>query len=535
VTAVATRHVGEQLARSPHVHVLADGELRRRKLHAYVKGAWPTLEPARAFIDNWHIGHVCEHLEAAKRRELKFIVINVPPGTMKSLLVNVMFPSWTWTDAPHERFLCLGAADDLPTRDSLKCRRLIESNWYQERYGHVYQLTSDQNAKTKYETDKSGVRGIGSFSGSILGERAGFILVDDPHKTELAESDDVREGKLVKFREEVYSRREDENSVVIIVMQRLHERDLAGFVLAEGYADAHICIPMRFEERRKLMVQVFPVKQENADPRKTEGELLDQNRFPEHEVAKTERILGPWGTAAQHQQRPSPRGGGIVKREDFRFCKRRDWPARFDLLGLSTDAAFKDTDASSFVVNQVWGRLGADSYLCAQVRDRMSFTKTLDSLRDLRKNRFPGAQVMLVEDKANGPAIIDTFKREIPGVLPIEPLGSKPARAEAAAVLICSHNVVLPDPEEEPWVEAFISEWCAVPKNAFWDQVDASAQWLLKFGFSVAIDAASVMTGTPLVSSTSKYLDGMAAHPRPAVEEQDEAPVGAWGGLDDMA
>jgi predicted phage terminase large subunit-like protein len=486
------------------------GEKCRRSLHTYVREAWSVLEPGRKFIDGWHIGNICEHLEAVKRRELHFVVINVPPGSMKSLLVNVMFPSWVWTDAPSERFLCIGSSDELPTRDSLKCRRLIESPWYQERWGDVYQLRDDQNAKTKYETDKTGVRGIGSFAGSILGERAGFILIDDPHKTDLAESDTVREGKLVKFREEIYGRREDENSGIVIIMQRLNERDLAGFVLSEGWADAHVCIPMRHEEQRKVWVKPFEVSEESRDPRAIEGELMAPERFPEAEVAKTEKVLGAFGSAGQLQQRPSPRGGGIVQRDQFKFYRAGDLPAEFDMIVDSWDCAFKDTAQSAYVAGGKWGRWKTRKYLLNQIRERMTFQGTLTAITRMRDDdRVPDA--VLVEDKANGPAVIDTLRLKISGLIPIEPRGSKFARASAVSPQIEAGEVWLPHPDDEPWVEAFISEWCALPNNAFWDQVDQSSQALDYFqGHSVFDPAGAVVSG-PMTTAGDSYLGGIHA------------------------
>lgn len=243
------------------------------------------------------------------------------------------------------------------------------------------------------------------------------------------------------------------------------------------------------------------------DPRTKEGELLWQHRMGDAAVKKLESDLGPFGTAGQLQQRPSPRGGGIVARTDFSFYKRADLPtilSRADLLSISTDAAFKDQETSSFVVVQTWARIAPHSYLIKQTRDRLSFTKTIDAINEHRR-LFPKVSSILIEDKANGPAIIDVLQNKVPGVNAIEPTGSKQARAEAAAPLITAHNVVLPDPEEEPWVEAFISEWCAVPTNAFWDQVDASDQYLLKYGRHAAFIQMPVIIGGQLASH-ERYL-----------------------------
>ena len=482
-----------------------------RHLHTFTKNAWAVLEPMRKFIDNWHIGHVCEHLEAMKARELKFVVFNVPPGSMKSLLVNVMFPSWTWISAPHERFLCLSSSDDLPIRDSLKCRRVIESRWYQQRWGKRFQMRGDQNAKTKFENDKTGVRGTSSFAGSIMGERAGNILIDDPHKTDMAESDEVRESKIVKFKEEVYLRREDENSVIGIIMQRVNERDLSGYVLAEGYADAHVCIPMRYEHDRKIWVLPRTLAPENMDPRTEDGELMDPVRFPESEVKNQEKVLGTFGAAGQLQQRPSPRGGGIVRRDQFKFYRSSELPAVFDMVIDSWDCAFKDTNTSSYVAGGKWGRVGVRKYLITQVRERMTFQATLAALLALREHaEYPTPNGVLVEDKANGPAVINTLQMKVSGLVAIEPRGSKFARASAVSPQIEAGEVWLPDPNEQPWVESFLSEWCAIPGNAYWDQVDQASQALDYFQQHAVFDPKGVHIISTL-NTARQYMEGIGA------------------------
>lgn len=224
-----------------------------------------------------------------------------------------------------------------------------------------------------------------------------------------------------------------------------------------------------------------PFSPKIVDPRTQEGELLWPTRMDEENVRSQEIKLGSYGTAGQLQQRPTPRGGGIVKRENFRFYYKADTPTDFDLRVISIDAAFKDTAASSFVAIQLWGRRPPDSYLLDQRRERMSFTKTLAALKEMRQNN-PQVNYIMIEDKANGPAIIDVVRKSIPGVVPETPRGSKLARAEAAAPLIESHNVWVPNPEESPWVELFLGEWCAIPNNAFWDQVDTADQYLNKHG-----------------------------------------------------
>jgi len=252
------------------------------------------------------------------------------------------------------------------------------------------------------------------------------------------------------------------------------------------------------------------------DPRTREGELMWPARVPEAVLAEIERKLGSSGVAGQLQQRPSPRGGGIVKRAWFEkaYIRRLALPSRFDFLGISVDAAFKDTETSSYVVIQCWGCLQAGRYLVAQHRDRMSFSATLKALTDAdgsgMADRFPDYNVLLIEDKANGSAIIDTLSGKLRGVVAYEPRGSKMARAEATAPQIEAGDVHLIHPDDEPQTEAFVGEWCAVPSGAFWDQVDATSQFL---DYAAHLGTAHVSQEGFVVSEqltvAREYLDGM--------------------------
>lgn len=247
-----------------------------RDLHRYMCGMWHIVEPGRPFTDNWHIGAICEALEAVTRFEIGTLVINVPPRSTKSISVCVAWPTWVWTQetltpelarrrsieqraflspvlGPASRFLCTSHDEDLATRDAVKGRRVIESDWYQRRWGHLFTLMTDQNVKTNYENDKTGHRLTESVGGSVIGKGGDYRIIDDPHKTDSQESEDVREKKLLWLREEFSTRWIDpQRNALVLIMQRLHERDMAGYMLAEGWADYHLCVPMRFEVDRKI-------------------------------------------------------------------------------------------------------------------------------------------------------------------------------------------------------------------------------------------------------------------------------------------
>lgn len=219
---------------------------------------------------------------------------------------------WTWTYRPATRWLYSAYAESLAVRDSLKCRRVLQSPWYRGRYGQVFQLTGDQNAKIRFENDRTGYRIATSVGGVGTGEGGDFIVVDDPHKVNEAESDLVRKGTVDWWMETMSTRGNDPASVVkVIVMQRVHEGDLTGEVLARGLGYDHLCLPMQYEPTERITSIGF------QDPRRRDGELLWPQRFTSADVEDLTKQLGLYGAAGQLQQRPAPRGGGMFQRPWF--------------------------------------------------------------------------------------------------------------------------------------------------------------------------------------------------------------------------
>lgn len=444
-------------------------ELATRRLRHFVRLAWHVVEPATVYVPNWHIDAICEHLEAVSRGEIRNLLINMPPRHMKSLLCSVFWPAWEWTTSPHVRWLYASYAQSLSTRDSLKCRRLIESPWYQERWGDVYQLADDQNLKMRFENDRTGYRIATSVGGAATGEGGDRIIADDPHNALEAPSAAIRESTLAWWDETMSTRLNNQRTgTKVIVMQRLHEKDLSGHVLAQGGYE-HLCLPAEYEGTKVYTSIGW------SDPRTEPGELLCPERFGPVELAALKVALGSYGAAGQLQQRPAPAEGGLLKRTWWGFYRER--PARFDEVLQSWDMAFKDTKSSDYVVGQVWGRIGAEKYLLDQVRDRMDFPATVQAVRTLTA-KWPQAHAKLVEDKANGPAVIAQLKREIAGLIAVEPEGGKVARVNAVSPTIEAGNVYLPDPSIAPWIGDFLTECSQFPNGAHDDQVDAMSQAL---------------------------------------------------------
>lgn len=461
----------QALITSPYSLQVVERELARRSLSEFVRQGWSILEPRTRFIEGFHISAICEHLEAVSRNEIPQLIINIPPGHAKSLLCSVFWPAWEWIDAPHRRIISAAYAQSLSTRDSVKCRRLIQSEWYQRNWSDRFALTGDQNAKQRFENTKTGYRIATSVGGTGTGERGDRLIIDDPVSATDAQSATVREATNDWWDNTMSSRLNDPaTSASVIVMQRLHEDDLSGHLLAQGGWE-HLVLPAEYEGRKYVTVLGW------EDPRRYEGELLWPDRFTRTYLDQQKRTLGPYHYAGQYQQAPAPEGGGLFRQEWLSYYLAR--PNSFDQVLQSWDCAFKDLSSSDYVVGQVWGRVGGDFYLLDQVRAQMSFTSTLQAIRNMSL-KWPLARTKLIEDKANGTAVIDTLKRELPGIVPITPQGGKVARAYACQGYFEARNVHLPDPSLAPWVLDLQAELLKFPNAAHDDQVDALTQALIR-------------------------------------------------------
>ncbi len=454
-------------------NILAEQERRHlpNNLRTYVERAWSIVEPATPYIPGWHIDAICEHLEAVSNGQIKRLIINMPPRHMKSLLVGVFWMTWEWTRNPALRYLYASYAADLATRDSVKCRRIIESPWYRHRWGREVRLTGDQNAKTRFENTATGQRLSTGVGGMATGEGGDRIVVDDAHKVDEVESDVTREAVLDWWDGTMLTRGNGTDSVKVIVGQRIHERDLPGHLLGQGGWEL-LCLPGEYEPKTARSTAILGF----TDPRTKPGELLWPARFGREDFIEF-RKMGSYRFAAQFQQTPAPAGGGLVKRAWWQYYDEATLPKDFDTLVQSWDLAFKDADTSDYVVGQVWGRKGANCYLLDMIRDRLDFPATVRAF-EAWNVKWAEARTKLVEDAANGPAIIAQLRSKVQGLIPISPKGSKEARVSAVSPFIESGNVFLPSPKLRPWIDDFLTEWTSFPKGAHDDMVDAGSQAL---------------------------------------------------------
>lgn len=455
-----------------------DRELvRRGGLRKFVELAWSIVESSQ-FVAGWHIDEICAHLEAISRGGIRRLVINVPPGMSKSLITSVFWPAWDWLVRPERKWMFATFDADLARRDALRCRELVTSDWFRARWGDrvaIYDGAEKQRTMGVYHTTRGGLRFSTSVvAGKATGWHAHIQVVDDPTKPK-----DVRAGgdkardALDRTRDwwqqTMASRKADPKDFArVIIMQRLHEDDLSGHVLREGGWE-HLRLPMHYEADAPCVTSV------GGDRRTEERELLCPDRFDEAAVAETEREMGPQTTAAQLQQRPAPAKGLIFER-DWLAHEYSELPAGA-LYVQSWDCAFKDLDSSDYVVGQVWAHSGARFYLVDQVRAKMSFPATCQAIRDLSK-KWPKATAKLVEDKANGTAVIAHLEKELSGLVAVEPEGGKVARANAVAPLFAAGNVFVPQLTKCAWIGDWREEMAKFPMGRYDDAVDATTQAL---------------------------------------------------------
>lgn len=449
-----------------HADLLAvEKELCKRSFVDFVKLAWPTLEPNQPYVHGWHIDAVADHLKAVTDGELTRLLINIPPGTMKSMLVNVFWPAWEWgpLGMTPNRYIGASHEGDLATRDNMKMRRLIQSPWYQARW--PTQLTGDQNAKTYFENEATGWRQSCPVK-SMTGRRGDRVMWDDPHSVEAAISDAHRETALRVFDETLPTRLNNPaSSAIIIVMQRLHEEDVSGHILSRELGYEHLMLPMEFEPERKCHTSIG-----FEDPRTEDGELLFEERFPAEVVERDKKVMGSFATAGQFQQRPTARSGDLFEWEKLEIVQAVPTMKRvvrfWDKAGTKDGGAFtagvklgEGSDGIYYVLDVVRGQWAAP-----QREKTMKQTAELDGKK---------VRIWIEQEPGSGgkESAEGTIKNLAGFTIKAErPTGDKAVRAEPYAVQVEAGNVKLLAGE---WNQAFIDEHKTFPRGKYKDQVDA--------------------------------------------------------------
>lgn len=466
-------------------------------LAAFAKAAWPVLEPSQPLAWGWALDAICRHLEAVTDFDITRLLMNVPPGSMKSLLTGVIWPAWEWGPRNMQaiRYLATAHKQDLAIRDNMKCRRLIQSEWYQDLW--PVELTGDQNAKTKFENTYTGFREAMSFT-SMTGSRGDRVILDDPLSVDDAYSEAALESAERTFKEALPTRVNNDQSAIVVIMQRLHERDTSGIILDLKLGYEHLCLPMRYDPARKCRTSIG-----FEDPRKKEGELFFPERFSEDTVSSLERILGQYATAGQLQQRPAPAEGGIIKRSWFKMLYAADKLPKIMYVLQSYDTAFTEKTNNDPTASVTLGIIntpqGKGVIILDVWKEHLGYPELRKKMYSEYKATYgdKGVDTVLIEEKGSGISLIQDLRRAGIPVHSYNPgRADKVTRVHAVAPLIESGLVYLPESKKNPgstpvWLDPLITELLAFPNAEHDDLVDALTQALIYLRDSrmITIDA----------------------------------------------
>lgn len=455
------------LTLTDHDLIEVEKELCKRHLVDFVRQSWHVLEPGQPYIHGWHVEAICEHLEAITYEELNRLLINIPPGTMKSTLTSVFWPAWEWgpLGMAHNRIIGASHEQGLATRDTLKMRRLVTSEWYQQRW--PIKLTGDQNQKTYYENESTGFRQAAAVA-SMTGKRGDRVIWDDPHSVEAALSVAHRETALRVFQETLPTRLNNpDRSAIVIVMQRLHEADVSGYILENDLGYEHLCLPMEFEPERRCTTSIG-----FTDPRTEDGELLFPERFSRETVERDKKVMGSYAHAGQNQQRPAPRGGGffewenLVEVENPPTIKRklRYW----DKAGTEGGGAYTAGVLMGVAVDNKY-------YVLDVVRGQWEAPEREKRIRDAAERDGRDTDIWIEQEPGSGGK--ESAKATIANLAGYKiraerATGDKAVRAEPYSVQVEANNVRI---VKAGWNKAFIDEHKTFPVGKYKDQIDAAS------------------------------------------------------------
>jgi len=442
-------------------------ELAQRKLKHFISQAWSIVEPAYPFIPNWHIDAICEHLTALRNREIRQLIINIPPRCMKSLTCAVFFPAWCWTDMPSDKFVFASYAQNLSVRDSMKMRRLIKSSWYQSFWPMDFQQDSDN--KTKYENEFTGYRIATSPGGVGTGEGGDYIVADDPHNVVDGESELKRTGVIDWWDESMSTRLNDpKTGCRLVIMQRVHEIDLCGHLLEKGGWE-HLMLPMEFEPERKCYVESTGF----TDSRIKDGDLLWPERIGNTEVELLKTNMGPYAYAGQMQQRPAPRKGALIDVDKIELVQQPSAPIKKEVRAW--DKAGTEGDGARTAGLKIALLTNGKICITHVVKGQWAAPKRNKIM--LNTARTDGKKVRIYIEQEGGSGGKESAENSVAELAGFRayaevPRGDKEMRSEPFCIQVDVGNVECLIRE---WTEDLLAEYRVFPNGKFKDQTDATS------------------------------------------------------------
>src|SRR6202049_2546892 len=443
--------------------------LLRQDFSTFAARCFHDLNPQAELAMNWHLEVIAAKLTAVREGKIRRLIINLPPRHLKSLLASIAFPAWCLGHDPSAQILCVSYAQDLADKLSRDCRSIMMSPWYRQIFRT--RLAPHRQAVQEFITTAHGCRLATSNGGVLTGRGAGIILIDDPLKPEEALSDAQRQAAKDWFDHTLYSRQDDKQyGAIVIIMQRLHEDDVVGHVIAQEPWEV-VRFPAIAEADEVHEIETI------WGPRcfaRRQGEALHPDREPLETLDRIRRTVGEYNFAGQYQQTPAPLGGGMVKAEWFKRYAANRLPESFERVVQSWDTANKATELSDFSVCTTWGIRGKDLFLLDLLRKRLEYPALKRAVRE--QHSLFNANVVLIEDKASGTQLIQELIAD--GFHPVtgyKPECDKIMRLHAQTAMI--ENGFVHIPEAAPWLAEYLHEVTVFPKGKNGGQGDSAAHF----------------------------------------------------------
>jgi predicted phage terminase large subunit-like protein len=455
-----------------------------KSLFAFYQESWPVFEVGD-FAPNWHMEAMCEALEAVESGQIDKLILQVPPGCAKSSLSCVSYPAWAWLKDPTLRFMTAAVDVKLVLRDSVRTRSVIQSEWYQSKWSDKFSLTAGNVQKSYYENENNGYRFTTSPSSGAVGRRYDRLLVDDPFNPKDIMSKSAKD-EVWRWWNETLSTRSSARGRKVVIHQRLACDDLIGRILETDEVWEVISFPMKYEVNIPYPwaeTNILP----NRDPRTEEGELLFPQVKTPRIVKTEEKQLGTYGTAAQHQQRPIPLDGGLIKKNCFNYYQigsKQTFFSRSQQTVGTWDLSFGDS-GGSYCVGMVWSQQdGYKKYAVDAYRGKWDWTQQMAYVVQML-NDYPQIRTLLIEKKANGDGIISALRKQIAAgitrpvnIIPVEVNKSKEVRIYMCLSDFEAGNVFIPNPANCDWSGDFVQELTTFPVGANDDYTDNASMFL---------------------------------------------------------
>jgi predicted phage terminase large subunit-like protein len=478
--------------------------------YEFCKQAWHLIEGDNPFVESWASGAICEHLQAVIERQIRFLIVNAPPRIGKSTILSVFLCPWAWIEHCDERFLYSSYSHNLSMRDSVRARRIIQSDWYNRRWGSQYNLIDDQNTKIKFDNTKSGTRMCTSQNSSTTGEGGSLLILDDPNAASDMNSDVVRESRNL-WHDSTWSTRMNnpKRDCRIIMQQRIHEKDITGHVISNDIDGMYtkLILPLEYESSRKCKTIILPSTKGKIweDPRKLEGELLVPERIGPIELAQLKSGLGSqYRIAGQLQQRPAPEEGGILKKHYFKWWKMSA-PPKIEHTIQSWDTALGEKDDHCYSCCTTWGLFYDETktmnlILLAMWRGKLEYPELRKLAQRLYRNYLDDdihkpkpsniknvPDVVLIEGKSSGLNLIQDFM--IAGITATkfnpDKYGDKIGRVRSVSHLLEAGRVWVPAQPPDyhrlrDYADILVTQAATFPAAESRDLVDTMTQVMLR-------------------------------------------------------